>query len=261
MQFEMVITSETFGFQKGGNQPREYEDAFWPPGRLIGEAGKEFRFALADGATDACFSEAWAGQLVKAYCEGMLDTSNLEKGLPDLRRNWRDHVASKGPLPWYVEEKADRGAFATLLGLTLKDPAGNEAEGTWHALAVGDSCLFHLRGRHVLKSFPIEQQESFNNSPTLLSSNSGDDDVVLGSVRSMEGEWTGGDSFYLMTDALACWFLGQLRDGRVPWNRLEAVGEKDKRFETWITRLRATKLIRNDDVTLCRVELHRPYDF
>lgn len=258
---DMVISAETFWLQKAGNKPDEYEDAFCPSDRVIGEAGREFSFAIADGATDACFSGTWARQLVNAYCEGMFDPISLAKSLPELQRQWREHVASKGPLPWYVEQKADSGAFATLLGITLEGLAGSVAEGKWRAIAV-DSCLFHLRGRQVVEGFPIDQEESFNNSPTLLSSNAGHDEIPLRSVRTMEGKWIGGDTFYLMTDALACWFLRQTRNQRVPWKLLQdvGVGERNKRFEPWIDRLRSSKLVRNDDVTLSRIELHRPGD-
>lgn len=257
----MLISAETFWAQKAGNDPSEYEDAFWPADRLIGAAGSRFSFALSDGATDACFSGAWARQLVKTYGEGVSDPNSLKDALPQLQRRWREAVLSKRPLPWYVEEKAESGAFATLLGLTLEGAVECPSEGTWRAMAVGDTCLFHVRGRQVLQSFPIEKEEAFNSSPVLLSSKPGHDEIAISNLRMVESNWTAGDSFYLMTDALACWFLKQQKDGRIPWQRLEVVGEKTKRFGLWIDRLRVRKLLRNDDVTLCRIEIQHPHDF
>ncbi|MDQ3816980.1 MAG: hypothetical protein M3362_04725, partial [Acidobacteriota bacterium] len=59
------------------------------------------------------------------------------------------------------------------------------------------------------------------------------------------------DVFYLMTDALACWFLTEVENGNEPWmiNR-----GPQKRFEKWINKLRANMKIRNDDVTMFRIE-------
>ena len=159
---DMVISAETFWLQKAGNKPDEYEDAFCPSDRVIGEAGREFSFAIADGATDACFSGTWARQLVNAYCEGMFDPISLAKSLPELQRQWREHVASKGPLPWYVEQKADSGAFATLLGITLEGLAGSVAEGKWRAIAVGTVACFTFEVGKSSRAF-----QSIRRSPSI----------------------------------------------------------------------------------------------
>jgi hypothetical protein len=163
-------------------------------------------------------------------------------------------------MPWYIEEKAESGAFATLLGLTLES-SDDPANGSWRAIAIGDSCLVHLRERRVLKCFPIDKEELFNNSPVLLSSMPGNEEKTLSHLQTIEGNWKSGDSFYLMTDAFACWFLHQLKDGRIPWQRLQTVGERSRLFGPWIDRLRAGKKIRNDDVTLGRIEIQLPFNY
>jgi hypothetical protein len=55
-----------------------------------------------------------------------------------------------------------------------------------------------------------------------------------------------------MTDALACWFLKAYEQGQKPW-KIKRTAPKD--FEKWIVKLREAREIRNDDVTLLRVEL------
>jgi hypothetical protein len=256
----MRVSAEAFWAEKAGNSPNEFEDSFYPQDPLIAEEGPSFRFAVADGATDTCFSGVWARQLVKAYCEGLFEADHLAHSLPKLQECWREEVLRKGSLPWYVEEKIQEGAFAALVGLTLEGSPESPAEGTWRALALGDSCLFHLRDRDVLQSFPVDDPRFFTNSPLLLSSRPDRNQCALKNLCVDRGEWKAGDSFYLMTDALACWLLQQLQGKRVPWNRLEDFDRRRKRFRPWIERLRGNKVMRNDDVTLVRIEIVRPCD-
>ena len=57
-----------------------------------------------------------------------------------------------------------------------------------------------------------------------------------------------------MTDALACWFLSQVEKGEKPWMMLSAVAEETQLmrgyFGDWIDETRASRVMRNDDVTL-----------
>jgi Protein phosphatase 2C len=254
----MRLSAETFWAEKAGNSPAEYEDAFYPPDSLIDEQRATFSFAVADGATDTCYSGIWARQLVSAYCEGVFNPTDFVRSLRKLEEDWRAEVLGKGSLPWYLEQKIEDGAFATLTGLTLESSSeGAVTEGTWHAIAVGDSCLFQLRGGNVLASFPIGDAMSFTNSPVLLSSRSDRNRSALTKVLRTSGVWQAGDSFYLMTDALSCWFLQQRR---VPWRQLQDVDRGRHSFRRWIDKLRARKLMKNDDVTLVRIEIPQPWD-
>ena len=59
-----------------------------------------------------------------------------------------------------------------------------------------------------------------------------------------------------MTDALAAWFLGAVEEGGRPWKDLANVlsdPDPDYAFATWVSSLRATRRLRNDDVTLLMV--------
>jgi hypothetical protein len=61
-----------------------------------------------------------------------------------------------------------------------------------------------------------------------------------------------------MTDALARWSLKEDEDGRNPWARLRDFGPGDApAFDRWIDRLRQAKEMRNDDITLIRIDLPR----
>jgi len=246
----MRIHSEAFWLPKAGNTEEEYEDAFW-----ISEAGdsnlESFRCAVADGATEASFSASWAQLLVRAYCEGKFDQGLLEGAVKDLEAEWLKGVGSE-PLPWYAEQKLLSGAFSSLLGVTLQENISKSANGCsilWKATAVGDSCLFHVRDDRLIESFPIKHSGDFGSRPVLISSRQEFNHHLSTNTLECEGDLEIDDSLYLMTDALACWFLSVVEQGGKPW--------KIKRWlqiDRWVNGLRRTKKIRNDDVTIVRIE-------
>jgi hypothetical protein len=253
----MRVSAEAFWSPKAGNQELEYEDAFSPERPLISTASLTFRFAIADGATETSFSGVWAKQLVRAFVKGDLEGQGLPDRLRQMREKWHN-VVSRKPLPWYAEEKIRSGAFAAVVGLTLKDRPELEEDGEWSAFAIGDSCVFQLRERELIASFPIRSSEEFNNSPVLLGSGRTDDQTDLQALVTREGKWRRGDTFYMMTDAIACWFLTRVEDGRVPSRELQDLSHgKSKHFRSWLAKIRERKLIRNDDVTIVRIEIEK----
>ncbi len=78
-------------------------------------------------------------------------------------------------------------------------------------------------------------------------------------VKVASGDLRDGDTLFLMTDALACWFLAEHERGLSPWTELPGSlsGEGRAAFEALIDRLRARKAIRNDDVTLLQLSVEK----
>lgn len=254
----MHVFARTFWVPKESNSETEYEDAFWPRKSVLEAKGPRFRFAVADGATETSFAKIWARQLVHAFCSGFLDESSLSTHLPKLQRRWST-IVRKRPLPWYAEEKLNTGAFASILGLLLEDAQtrGRRRRGRWSTIAVGDSCVVQVRDDQVLARFPLECSDSFTNRPRLLSSNPAHTERVSERLSTKEGIWVTGDAFYLMTDALAWWFMKEVEEERTPWHILRDLdtADQDMSFRRWISDLREEKRIRNDDVTLLRVDI------
>lgn len=165
-------------------------------------------------------------------------------------------------MPWFAEERVRRGAFSTLLGLLLE--AGgvkSSAGGRWTALAVGDTCLFQVRGAELITRFPIERSDEFGSHPLLICSNPDRNQVIWEQTDWIEktGQWKIDDIFLLMTDALADWFLNQVARGEQPWLTLTEVTERTQLlssyFGEWIDEMRASKVMRNDDVTLLMIHM------
>jgi hypothetical protein len=150
------------------------------------------------------------------------------------------------------------GAFATLLGVELRDTGAGTESGSWHSFAVGDSCLFQIRDDTLLTSFPLEREDEFTSSPVLISSNLPRNEPVWDAVRVLEGDWRAGDEFLLMTDALAAWFVTLHEAADRPWNMLIGLTEDpdvEVVFSQWVNEMRQEQSLRNDDVTLIRVRI------
>jgi hypothetical protein len=148
------------------------------------------------------------------------------------------------------------GAAAALVGLHIRD--GGEAAGArgWEAIALGDCCLVHVREGQVIERFPLQSASEFSNRPFLLSSNVTASRGWEERLKNISGVWQSEDSFYLMSDALAAWFMRSEESGGSPCEMLRDLGTTEATaFAEWIEELRLKHYIHNDDVTLVRMDL------
>jgi hypothetical protein len=229
------------------------------------------RFAIADGAAESPYSALWAHLLVEEFVRQSERLPRWANWLPSLQDRWAAQTAIRHPssvtrsppettvdggagVPWYLEAGLIQGAFATFLGLVIE-------ETSWQAVAVGDSCLFQVRQGELVRAFPIVHAADFSNAPWLVGSRTSPGEVPHKNGLQQQGDWQPGDRLWLMTDALAQWFLVQVEAGSKPWLALEPllhlVGDDEAQyaFDFWIEGLRAARQLRNDDVTLLAVSL------
>ena len=246
----MEIFADAFALPKAGNAADEYEDACHPHKSVHNPRVEGFRCAVADGATESAFAGEWARLIAKAYCKGRIQAQIREKMLEPVRAKWRQ-CTQRSNLPWYAEQKLASGAFAALVGLTIHDGAHRR----WDALAIGDCCVFQVRDSRCVAAFPLDSAEAFNNSPFLLCSHSMAPGALASHLQRFQGTWEPGDVFYLMSDALAAWFLRAIGAAEQPWAALNDFGTEREleNFEVFIAGLRRDALLKNDDVTLLRV--------
>ena len=206
------------------------------------------RFAVADGAAESAQSGLWARLLVEAFV-GAEALPAWPGWIAGVQARWAELAGPppEAPVPWYLEDRQRQGAFATFLGLAIDGPG-------WLALAVGDSCLFHVRDGRLLAAFPLERAEQFDNAPWLVGSRTDPDKVPLERGAVLGGEAWPGDRLWLMTDALARWFLAEHEAGARPWGELEALAD-EKAFAARVEAWRDSRRLRNDDTTLVGVLL------
>jgi len=260
--YGMRLFAQAFWLPKAGNKPAEYEDAFAPKRLITGELdeyeGESYHCAIADGATETSFAAPWAKLLTRAYAQDRLHPDHrLATELPRLQKCWK-RLVSRRPLPWYAEAKANLGAFASLLGLSLslQDSDAGQIR-RFETFAVGDSCIFQVRDDKIRYRSPLLTSDQFTQRPVLFSSLAEKNEMAFKAVCVQAGEWHTHDCFLLMTDALACWFLRAYEQGETPWRMLRDLGTCDGRqsFADWVSELRTNGSLKNDDVTLLRVDL------
>ena len=257
----MRCVLSSFWLPRGGSRVEHYEDAFCPR-RSGARTGPRLRLAVADGASESMLSGLWADLLVRTWCRAR--TRPVDEVVAAAMSGWDTtlvgyldgRTAAHRPIEWFEQPGLDRGAHATLLGLELWREPRPAAAGGWSAVSLGDSCLFQVRGDTLVRSFPVEDATSFGNAPKLVPSRSGQLGRVMAAIERAEGTWEDGDVLFLTTDALAAWFLGAAATGGTPWRALSALERDDQGgFAAWATHERAGGRLRNDDLTLLRLEV------
>lgn len=231
--------------QKFGNSINENEDNILEPSKSEIEFDTLIKFAVSDGATESSFSKEWSDLLVSAYKDKSFDISLLPDTLKAISFSWQS-MANAIELPWYAEQKAETGAFATFLGLTI-----NREESLYNVVAIGDCTLFQIRNNEAILTFPITTIEEFGNTPNLFSSNPKYQTEIEKTVTYYNGSIQPNDLIVIATDALAAWIFKEKDAIEKPWNHLLSILNQSREdFEIWLNNQRKANEIKNDDVTL-----------
>lgn len=244
-----ALRYQQFCLPRHGHEPAECQDA------VAGDAERG-RFALADGASESAYAREWARMLVDDFVAGSGRVPAWPTWLPPLQARWAETVRpapDAPPLPWYLDEPMARGAFATFLGLVVEATPDAATPWAWHAQAVGDSCLFQLRQRQLLVRFPVKHAADFGSTPRLVGSRPAAAGPRRQRGRAHDGTAENDDQLWLMTDALAQWFLRAVEDDQQPWNELMPLlsgQDPGPQFAAWVAEKRRARKLRDDDVTL-----------
>jgi hypothetical protein len=239
------IRARAFWMAKEGNRVEDWEDACrYSEERTI--------VALSDGASSSYRAHDWASTLVDRFVAAPPSApsgSGLEEWLASCAAGFEAGSQPPDDDAWYVGEAASRGAFATLLGILFRQDTPNQSAG-WTAVAIGDTCLFHVRHGKRVAAFPLDDPDAFNSTPPLASSVELQRAHGAGSAVVRQGTCRPGDVFLLATDAFAKWALRAEREDADVWSMLGAL--RNETFLTLMAHLRGAGCIENDDVTLVR---------
>lgn len=240
-----------FVVPKAGLLSSECEDA-------IALSPRQRRYCVADGATEAFDSRRWAKLLTRCWAanDRLLSKEEFEPWLAVLGSRFEQRW-SRRTLPWYAEEKARSGAFAAFVGVAFLE---SDDCITWQAVALGDSCLVHMRNRAIVAALPISEPELFGYHPTLIPSNLQRQQGIGEHFTVSSGDVEQGDALLLLTDAIAAWYLRMAAEDRTRLDELHRIlDESDfEGFGQFIARERAEKTLRNDDVAILRVAIDAP---
>ena len=188
-----TLRHQVLWLPRRGHAREEYEDAF-------AADPVRGRYAIADGASESSFAARWAQLLVEEFVRSAApQPGSWADWLPAPQERWAAELGERA-LPWYAETKFQQGAFAAFLGVVVEP-------GRWQAVAVGDCCLFQMRGPLLHHAFPLTFADDFDNTPWLVGSRAAATENLTAREVRAEGAWQAGDRLWLMTDALAQWFL------------------------------------------------------
>jgi len=210
------------------------------------------RFSISDGVSKSYFPKVWSEILVSQFVERTdLKESELIKVCQAEWQKRIDELVSLPETKWFTKSQYSRKdpALATFVGLQFF-----EKEKKWSAWAQGDSFLFFVpKGfkdyqKELVKLSSKTEPIVFDNFPDYVSSignNHKGEIVPKKSQKIVNG------TFYLMTDALAEWFIkeGENAIGKI------TVWKSQSDFERFISQAIEENQMTNDDCAILCLEI------
>lgn len=238
---------QEFHLSKLGNPAKEYEDS-------LSFDLKKRRFAIADGASGSTFSDIWARSLTESFVSSGADLfrekDSVISGLISKSRNqWYDKIDWKA-LPWFLKNKSISGSYSTFLALQIKKLSGGIKI---KSLAIGDSCLFILKGDVIKESFPLKIPVEFGNTPHLMWSGQGfpvKKDLKVPEPKPVlfSSAIDSNETILLATDAAAKWIMEETVLA------LDLFRNHFSSLDSRIPKLINEGKIKNDDFTIAMLE-------
>ena len=244
--------------------------------------GEEFREARADasfatanhqarkrsgGKALASVIKQFGGRVKGSGVSSVLEPSRMEasgNARAEFREKFKEWVSPLGKdlqiswagqrLTWYREEKARSGSFAAFVGLEIREL---QNAWLWRAVSLGDSCLVHLKNDGGYKSWPIEDQRTFNSSPVLVPSLPDTQMSAFDCANILYGNLERGETLLLLSDAVAAWFIGraEAKDPiRLCFESLWT-SEKTAHLEEIFTGERTRGRLKDDDIAIAAIRV------
>lgn len=209
------------------------------------------KFSISDGVSQSFFPKIWSEILVTQFVERTdLKENELIKVCQEEWQKRIDEIVSLPDTKWFTKSQYNRKdpALATFVGLQFF-----EKEKKWSASALGDSFLFFVPNgfkdyqKELVKLSSKTEPIVFDNFPDYLTSIGSSH---KGRVKEKSGNLRNG-TFYLMTDALAEWFI---KEGEKAIGKIK-VWKSQADFERFITQAIEENQLTNDDCAILCIEL------
>jgi hypothetical protein len=248
MRWSLQLSS--FLLSKDGAGAAECEDAV-----ALNEAAR--RFALADGATEAFDARGWAQRLVASWTarerDSLLDAADCAVWLADEGARFDESWAHR-ELSWYGAEKLQAGSFAAFVGAQFEE---RKNELRYRAIALGDSCLVRCRAGKIVHSFPLGDAAQFTSAPYLAPSRARafNLSVIAERTQTESGAIQTDEIVYLLSDAIAAWFLAQNANGTDAVAKLDALlrTASPDEIARFLQNEKASGDLKDDDIAILRI--------
>jgi len=213
------------------------------------EASVDFRrITIADGISRSFRPREWARHLVRKVNE--IEQQQVFESLNHIVHEF--DLGNPAELSWPEKAVLERyGSQATLLTVSVS-PLSN---GEWsvNAISVGDCLLVVVpedSSRYPLLTWPFSYVDEFPSVPGSICSLS---PHLRGDIS---GPWTAtvraGDRLLIMSDALARYFVSEVRQKRDIDQIFPFLSSPDL-FKKWATHSMSTGLVEEDDLTVAEV--------
>ena len=204
---------------------------------------------VADGASVSFDSITWANVL----CENYMKDQVITKEWIDRSVKNYSLLHDRDTLSWMKQAAYDRGSFATIFGMTLV-PELSEIV----VQAFGDTNGYFLFDGELGTVFPILDQEDFNASPDLISTNANEnmyltDDMIKNKTSIISISEYDCVVAVIATDALASWLMESTEEKISYLAGLKS--EKD--FQEFVELHRENHSLKLDDTTLLIMRFKR----
>ena len=208
------------------------------------------KFSISDGVSKSFFPKVWSDILVSKYVN-QKDWKDNNEFIVESQKAWQakiDEIVKQPETKWFTKSQYNRKdpALATFVGLQLL-----ESDQKWIAQALGDSFLFFIPKGSTEIEFKLSTKPEpivFDNFPDYLSSIG---NSHRGEKKSTKREKIKEGTFYLMTDALAEWFLLNTAQAK---QTLDNIKTQDQYLET-IENERNANRLNDDDSAVLILEL------
>lgn len=209
------------------------------------------KFAISDGVSKSFFPKIWSDILVNKYVN-QKDWKDNNEFIVESQKEWQskiDEIVNQPETKWFTKSQYNRKdpALATFVGLQFL-----ESDQKWIAQALGDSFLFFIPkdSKEIeIKLSTKPEPIVFDNFPDYLSSIGSSH---KGEKKAIKGEKIKEGTFYLMTDALAEWFLLNTEQAK---QTLDNIKTQEQYLETIANERNANRL-NDDDSAVLILELY-----
>ncbi|WP_053976575.1 hypothetical protein [Mangrovimonas xylaniphaga] len=238
---------------KGFISPKEAE-LFYDCADRYAINEKVHKFAISDGVSKSFFPKVWADVLVSNWVNNQWESDS--DFISSCQEDWLNKVtkiAERSDTKWFTKNAFNRKepGLATFVSLRFFK---KKKEWFWKAHALGDSYLFFVPSNlknfesDVLKLSSKSEPIEFDNFPDYLSSRSTTNHK--GEHKPLSETLSEG-IFFLMTDALAEWFINEKENAI---HKIE-VWQNQTEFERFISKERLSKKLGNDDSAILAIKI------
>jgi hypothetical protein len=209
--------------------------------------------AVADGASASFESRGWSRHIIgcfAAFPPDSLDKAGIGRWIAQVQRSWKAaepvRRGMRPAVPRFVVDQADPPSGATLAAIRV----GSGGAPRFAGVAVGDACVFQVRGNRPILCAPLASSADFGSHPDLIRT-----DGPAPPATYLRGTLEPGDSVFLATDAFAEWLIAR-RDDTAVWAGLDHTDQAG--FNQLVEAQRSAGAMVIDDVTLVRCCLLDP---